>query len=167
MTAEPLIATGSQTIGPFFHFALTAQANGRMIDRFPTGGEAIRLRISVKDGDGQPVDDAMVELRQAGVFGRLPTSRQGTCEFETVRPRDRSESAPCISVCLFARGLLRHLHTRIYFQGDERLTADPVMSLVPEGRRTTLVARPEPGETALWRFDIQLQGPGETVFFDI
>jgi protocatechuate 3,4-dioxygenase alpha subunit len=163
---EPRIATGSQTIGPFFHFALTARPNGRLIDRFPEG-EPVRLRISVKDGDGQPVDDAMVELSQASVFGRLPTSPQGECEFETVRPPAGSRTASYISVCLFARGLLRHLHTRIYFQGDERLTSDPVMALIPEDRRTTLVARREAGESAVWRFDIRLQGEGETVFFDM
>lgn len=166
MSTESLVATGSQTVGPFFHFALTAEPNGRMVERFPPGGEAIRLRISVKDGDGQPVDDAMVELWQSGVFGRLPTSADGTCEFETVRPVADGRSAGHINVCLFARGLLRHLHTRIYFFGDPQLPSDPVMLLVPEDRRTTLLARQEPSQAAVWQFEIRLQGPEETVFFD-
>jgi protocatechuate 3,4-dioxygenase alpha subunit len=167
VSTEPLVATGSQTVGPFFHFALTAQPHGRLVDRFPPGGEAIRLRISVRDGDGHPVDDAMIELRQSGVFGRLATSAEGTCEFETVRPRsDDFTSAPHIDVYLFARGLLRHLQTRIYFDGDPGLGTDPVLSLVPEARRKTLLARSDERDRSLWRFDIHLQGTEETVFFD-
>lgn len=164
---DPLVATGSQTVGPFFHFGLTAQPHGRMIDRFAQGGEAIRLRIRVVDGDGAPVSDAMIELSQAGVFGRLPTTADGSCEFETMRPRaSQDEVAPHINVCLFARGLLRQLHTRIYFEGDAALTSDPVMALVPEERRPTLMARPDPAAANAWTFDIRLQGSDETVFFD-
>jgi protocatechuate 3,4-dioxygenase alpha subunit len=164
---EPLIATGSQTVGPFFHFGLTPAPNGRMVDRFPAGGEAIRLRISVLDGDGAPVGDAMIELWQAGVFGRLPTSADGSCEFETVRPAaERTDRAAHINLCLFARGLLRHVFTRIYFDGDPALSFDPVMALVPEDRRSTLVATPVPNAERVWGFEVRLQGAGETVFFD-
>jgi protocatechuate 3,4-dioxygenase alpha subunit len=66
-----------------------------------------------------------------------------------------------------ARGLLRHLHTRIYFEGDPALRTDPVLALVPESRRGTLLARREQGNGDRWRFDIRLQGADETVFFDL
>ena len=164
---EPLVATGSQTVGPFFHFGLTSPPNGRMIDRFPHPGEPIRLRVSVRDGDGEPVSDAMIELWQSGVFGRMPTSADGSCEFETVRPDGpaRDGQAPHINVCLFARGLLRQLHTRIYFPGGD-VARDAVLAIVPEGRRATLFAVADV-DPAAWRFEIHLQGAHETVFFDV
>ena len=165
---EPLVATSSQTVGPFFHFALTARPEGRMIDRFPAGGEPMTLRITVRDGDGQPVVDAMIELRQAGVFGRMPTAADGTCAFETIRPAARGDGrAGHINLCLFARGLLRQIHTRIYFDGDAALSGDPVLELVPPDRRRSLLATPSGEQPGVWRFDIHLQGPHETVFFDV
>ena len=169
MTGEdPLVATGSQTVGPFFHFGLTAAPNGRMIDRFPHSGEPIRVRVSVRDGDGEPVSDAMIELWQSGVFGRMPTSAEGWCDFETVRPDGpvSEGQAPHINVCLFARGLLRPLHTRIYFPAAD-VASDAVLALVPERRRATLFAVADADDPAMWRFDIHLQGAGETVFFDV
>ena len=163
-----LVATSSQTVGPFFHFALTARPEGRMIDRFTAGGEPMTLRIAVRDGDGQPVVDAMIELWQAGVFGRMPTTADGTCEFETIRPAVRGDGrAAHINVCLFARGLLRQIHTRIYFDGDPELSGDPVLRLVPEDRRRTLLATSARDQTGVWQFEIHLQGPQETVFFDV
>ena len=165
---EPLVATGSQTVGPFFHFGLTAAPTGRMIDRFPDPGTPIRLRVSVRDGDGEPVSDALIELWQAGVFGRMPTTAEGWCEFETVRPEGSASDgqAPHINVCLFARGLLRQLHTRVYFPAAD-LASDAVLALVPERRRATLFAVADAADPALWRFDIHLQGARETVFFDV
>jgi protocatechuate 3,4-dioxygenase alpha subunit len=153
-------ATPSQTVGPFFHFGLTPIPNGRMIDRLQEGDQ-ISLIISVTDGDGAPVDDAMVELLQDGVFGRLPTGEGGTCEFQTVLPESH------ISVCLFARGLLRQLHTRIYFPTNPAIDNDPVLALVPKNRRGTLLATPDERRPAAWRFDVRLQGARETVFFDL
>lgn len=166
---DPLVATPSQTVGPFFHFSLTPRPNGRLVDRL-TGAEPVTLVITVTDGDGQPVGDGVVELVQAGVFGRMPTGEDGTCEFETVRPRNvdggSDGRAAHIHVCLFARGLLRQVHTRIYFAGDPAIENDPVLALVPEHRRATLMARPDPKRAGRWTFDLRLQGAGETVFFD-
>lgn len=167
---DALIATASQTVGPFFHFGLTPQPNGRLVDRLPAG-EPITLVIRVTDGDGQPVGDAAVEVMQDGVFGRMPTSEDGTCTFETVRasgadPNTASPQARHIYVCLFARGLLRHLHTRIYFAGDPAIDRDPVLALVPEHRRATLLAHPDAARPGVWVFELRLQGEGETVFFD-
>jgi len=178
--SEQLPALPSQTIGPFYHFALTAgTALGRM-DSPDMQGERIRLRLRLLDGDGAPVPDAMIELWQADSngryqesagFGRLATDSDGVCLFETVRPGPVSDGlggvqASHISVSIFARGLLGRLATRIYFAGDANLDSDPVLGLVPASRRATLLA--EPGnEAGQWNLDIRLQGENETVFFDL
>ena len=168
MSDAPLVATSSQTIGPFFHFALVDAQLGRLTDRLP-GGEPVRLRIVVLDGDGLPVSDALVEISQNGVFGRLPTGEDGACEFETVRGESSGgqEHAPHIDICLFARGLLRQLHTRVYFAGDPALEHDPTLARVPAARRGTLLASPEAAAPGRWGFTLRLQGPAETVFFDV
>lgn len=168
--ADGLIATASQTVGPFFHFALTREPIDRMVEHFPAG-EPIRMIIRVTDGDRQPVTDGMVELHQAGVFGRMPTGEDGTCAFDTMKPGSVPDGRPPqhaahIGVCFFARGLLRHLHTRIYLAGDPALGEDRVLRLVPEKRRGTLLARPDEGAAGRWRFELRLQGEQETVFFD-
>ena len=140
------------------------------------------------DGDGAPVPDAMVELRQAdargvygppparpddpppsfGGFGRLHTSTDGDCCFETIRPGAPAGTAGAahVTVCLFMRGLLRHLYTRLYFEDDPALDRDPILSVVPAERRSTLLAR-RAADGATWDFVVRLQGPGETVFFDL
>lgn len=172
--AQRLVATPSQTVGPFFHFALTPLANGQVVG--PVEGARIELLITVTDSDGRTVPDAIVELWQAdgpvSAFGRMPTAEDGTCVFTTVRQGSHADAmgpqqAPHINVCLFARGLLRHLHTRIYFAGDPALGADPVLALVPDDRRATLLATPDAADSGRWRFHVRLQGPEETVFFDV
>ena len=178
------MATSSQTVGPFFHFGLaTNQPLGTLI-RPGTPGEPIRLRVRVLDGDALPVPDALLELYQADAggeygrpsdaesftgFGRLATDADGVCVFTTVRPGTVADGggglqAPHINVCLFARGLLRHLWTRIYFSGDAGLDTDPLLALVPESRRHTLMASPT---ADAWEITFRLQGEGETVFFDL
>jgi protocatechuate 3,4-dioxygenase alpha subunit len=190
-TPAHLVATSSQTVGPFFHFGLADNATLGCLVRPDTRGERIRLRIRVVDGDGAPLPDALVELWQAdadGVyvrpddpkdvlappafcgFGRLPTGADGACVFQTIRPggvRDAQgqPQASHINVCLFARGLMRQVYTRIYFEGDPALESDAVLALVPEDRRQTLMARQ--GDPADWAFDVRLQGDGEPVFFDL
>jgi protocatechuate 3,4-dioxygenase alpha subunit len=182
------IATGSQTVGPFFHFGLATDASLGLIAGPDTPGERIRLVVRVIDGDGAPVPDALVELYQADAegryaersmpprtgftgFGRLPTSDEGSCAFETIRPgavrAGQGREAAHINMCLFMRGLLRHIYTRVYFAGDPLLDADPLLSLVPAGRRATLIAHPHPTDRGVWVYDVRLQGEQETVFFDI
>ena len=168
-----LVATASQTIGPFFHFAVVDQRLGLMTERF-SGGEPVRLSIRITDGNDEPVSDALVELVQDGVFGRMAAGQDGTCEFKTVRPgttarkHGGADHASHIDVCLFARGLLRQLHTRIYFAGDAALASDPTLTLVPTERRSSLIATPDPsGAEGAWVFHIRLQGSSETVFFDV
>ena len=176
------IATPSQTVGPFFHFGITTDdALGSLAGS--AAGERLHLRIRVLDGSGMPLPDAMIEIYQANAageygaagfsgFGRLATQADGTCVFETIRPGrvpdelGRAQAAH-INVCLFARGLLRHLYTRVYFAGDPELDADPILALVPADRRQTLLATPGAGASGSWEWTIRLQGGAETVFFDL
>lgn len=176
--AAPLIATASQTVGPFFHFGLTADG-ARYAGEPNPDAPRLQLTIVVTDGQGQGVSDAMVEIWVPGevaaapcAFARLPTDNDGTCRFETVRPAVSDAAAGVtaashVNVCVFARGLLRHLQTRIYFRGDPRLSLDPVLALIPEDRRQTLFAVPDGTAADHWRFNLRLQGPDETVFFDV
>jgi len=163
--------TPSQTVGPFFHFCLTDTARGRL---FPESTSRVRLNIHVLDGAGDPVPDGIVEIWQASDiasgdagFGRLGTDDEGSCEFDTVRPCDPPQGAAHINVCLFARGLLRHLFTRVYFADDPRLSNDPVLAMVPQERRATLIARNVGARDRCYGLTIHLQGPEETVFFDV
>jgi protocatechuate 3,4-dioxygenase, alpha subunit len=182
--------TPSQTVGPFFHDCLLregAWSDALADSRAP--GTRIRVRGVVSDGDGEPVPDAVLEIWQADAtgqfsrgapssfkgFGRFGTDDAGRFSFTTIRPgavpsRDGSKQAPHISVAVFARGLMNHLYTRIYFDGDPANPDDPTLRLVPEHRRGTLIARAEPSAgdamTQELRFDIVLQGENETVFFD-
>jgi len=180
--SEERIAAPSQTVGPFFHFAL---APDEQLGDLAAGavGERLRLHIRITDGAGMPLPDALVEIYHASAageyggagfsgFGRLATNNDGTCAFQTIRPgriagRHGERQAAHISVCLFARGLLRHLYTRVYFAGDADLDLDPLLSLVPADRRATLLARPGAGATGSWEWDVRLQGEHETVFFDL
>jgi protocatechuate 3,4-dioxygenase alpha subunit len=133
--------TPSQTVGPFFGFALTR------ID----GPGTIRVEGQVLDGAGEPVQDAMLEVQQGDGFGRCRTDDEGAFHFHVAEAR-------AVDITVFARGLLRHLQTRMYFPGE----TDRVLDLVEPARRHTLIARRD-GEVL--RFDVRLQGERETVFF--
>ena len=176
--SEALVASPSQTVGPFFHFALTGDPALAQLIAPNMPGDRIHLRVRVLDGDGAPVPDALVELWQADAEGRFASAQpfrgwgrgatddRGECEFDTVRPGMTGDGAHAahINVCLFMRGMLRHLFTRIYFGDDPELARDAVLALVPSPRRETLVAKRIAGE---WLFEIRLQGDAETVFFDL
>jgi protocatechuate 3,4-dioxygenase, alpha subunit len=181
--------TPSQTIGPFLHIELPYEGEERLVS--PNHPGAIRLLGTVTDGQGDPVDDALIEIWQANQagryahpedtrddipledgftgFGRCATDSEGRFEFLTVKPGavpgpDGRTQAPHIDVSVFARGLLNRLVTRVYFPDEaEANAADPVLSLIEdEAERRTLIA--EEGDGSL-RFDIRLQGEGETTFF--
>jgi protocatechuate 3,4-dioxygenase alpha subunit len=189
------LLTSSQTVGPFFAPTLLREdARRNVLTRPETVGERMRIEGRILDGDGVPVPDALVEIWQANAYGRynhpadhgpapldpsfLGFGRSGTAEdgsywFETVKPGpvpfdgERSQ-APHICVTVFARGLLNHVVTRLYFEDEPTNAGDPVLQSVTDDRRVTLVARRAPGTTAaVYRFDIVLQGTGETVFFNL
>ncbi len=138
--------TPSQTVGPFFGFALPFEGGAEA-----GGGERIEGRVL--DGAGEPVSDALLELSQGDQFARCRTDPEGAFHFVLSRPDEGY-----VEVAIFARGLLRHLNTRIYFPD----AADSVPAEVDPARRQTLVARQD---GAVLHHDIRLQGDGETVFF--
>jgi protocatechuate 3,4-dioxygenase alpha subunit len=176
-----LVPSGSQTVGPFFNFGLTANQRLGVMAGEGALGDRIRLAFQVIDGEGVPTaGDSMIELWQADSegryengdpafcgFGRLETQADGTCVFETVRPGRVDGQAPHITVLVFGRGLQKQLHTRVYFAGDPANAQDSVLVLVPESRRSTLLAQPVDGHPGLWRMEIRLQGQNETIFFDV
>jgi len=166
-----LPATPSQTIGPFFHMGLDVPGTERLVSADHPG--AVRIEGRVLDGAGDPVNDALIEAwdAQGARFGRCATDADGRYRFLTVKPSGGSAGgapaeAPHLNLSVFARGLLDRLVTRIYFPDEEASNAaDPVLSMIADpGARATLVARSEAG---FLRFDIHLQGEGETVFFDL
>jgi protocatechuate 3,4-dioxygenase alpha subunit len=190
--------TPSQTVGPYFAYGLTATQYGYDFDQpfdavlalDNARGERIRIEGRVIDGDGKPIDDALVEISQPDGTGAYPQSvedaqaigfrafgRAGTGTdaqkrfvFHTVKPGAESAGeAPHVNVIVLMRGMLLHAFTRIYFSDEAKANADDkVLASVPAERRQTLTAqRSEAGGQVTYRFDIHMQGPQETVFFDI
>jgi protocatechuate 3,4-dioxygenase, alpha subunit len=126
------------------------------------GAEAVRVEGQVLDGAAEPVPDALVELMGGQQFARCRTDSEGVFHFTVVKPPPDDE-APHLEVTIFARGLLRHLATRMYFPDEETANAsDRTLNLIDPARRHTLIAHPDGG---VLRFDIRLQGDSETVFF--
>lgn len=189
--AEPLHLTPSQTVGPFLAITLP-WADGPDVVPAGTPG-TVRIVGRLYDGNGEVVPDGLVETWQADAaggfahpddprgpavgspagfrgFGRSATADDGGWQIVTVKPGalpapDGRREAPHIDVSVFARGLLDRVVTRIYFPDEEAANAeDPVLAGVDAARRHTLVAVPDGDDL---RFDIHLQGPHETVFFEL
>ena len=184
-----LLLTAAQTVGPFVSIGFEKSA---VRDIAPAGvaGERVTITGRILDGDGQPVTDAVIETWQANSygkyahpddaqekllednfigFGRVLTDTQGGFRLTTIKPGTVAgpggqEQAPHIAVVIFMRGLLKQLMTRIYFPDDAANATDPVLSLVPAARRATLIAAKSADGTLQW--NVYLQGPHETVFFD-
>ncbi|WP_105971314.1 protocatechuate 3,4-dioxygenase subunit alpha [Streptomyces geranii] len=183
---EKLLPTPSHTVGPFYGYALPFPEGEQVA---PKGHpDTITLHGYVLDGEGDPIPDALLEFWQAAPdgsltgtpgslrrdpvtgghlgrngtdftgFGRVATDADGHYALYTLPPGNTG--LPYISVCVFARGLLHHLYTRAYLADG----ADPLLDSLPAGRRATLVAAE--GERRTYRFDIRLQGEGETVFLE-
>jgi protocatechuate 3,4-dioxygenase, alpha subunit len=166
-----LPATPPQTIGPFFHIGLDVPGTECLVSAEHPG--AVRIEGRMLDGAGDPVNDALIEVwdAQGARFGRCATDAEGRYRFLALKPVGRSAGgnpveAPHLNVSVFARGLLDHLVTRIYFPDEEAANAaDPVLALIADPRaRASLIARAEAGSL---RFDIHLQGEHETVFFGL
>jgi protocatechuate 3,4-dioxygenase, alpha subunit len=165
----------SQTIGPFFHEALRWPSGGKVA--FPSPGEPVVISGRILDGAGEPVGDAMVETWQKlpkgckpaaatgasnpYAFGRLETGKDGSFRIETSMPEG---DAPSLDISIFARGLLKPLRTRVYLAPRDKVSAEPQLAkLADSPRLATLIATPAgKGE---YRWDVRLQGEGETVFF--
>lgn len=180
-TPGDLSPTPGQTVGPFFHYALPYDAGHELVP--PGRADALRLHGFVYDGAGEPVPDALLEIWQPDADGRIPrepgalhrdgftftgfgraaTDATGHYSFSTVVPGATAPgAAPFFAVIVFARGLLNRLFTRAYLPGDAAaLAADALLSGVEPDRRATLVAL---ADEQGFRFDVHLQGAGETVF---
>ncbi|MEV0226560.1 protocatechuate 3,4-dioxygenase subunit alpha [Streptomyces sp. NPDC050704] len=189
---EQLLPTPSHTVGPFYGYALPFPEGGQVA---PKGHpDQIVLHGYVLDGEGKPIPDALLEFWQAGPdgslkgapgsmrrdpvtggylgrngidftgFGRVATDADGHYALYTLPPGN--PGVPYISVCVFARGLLHHLYTRAYLAagGTEGTGTDALLDSLPAERRATLIAAEGPNRT--YRFDIRLQGEGETVFLE-
>jgi len=182
--------TPFQTLGPFFDFGLIIP-DGDVVAKPESSGRHVVIEGVVRDGNGEALADALVEVWQANAagkyrhpadrqdrpldpafdgFGRVATSARGEFAFKTVVPGrvpggSGKLQAPHLAVSVLARGVLTRLITRLYFEDEPSNAEDEILSLVPAERRATLIAkRIEPDR---YRFDIILQGRGETVFFDV
>jgi protocatechuate 3,4-dioxygenase alpha subunit len=186
------LLTPSQTVGPYFAMRLPWDQGPFVVPEGTPGAVTIFGRLT--DGAGDPIPDGLIETWQADPagrfahpddprgpvpagdtafrgFGRVPTGHDGSFKIVTLKPGplpagDGRTEAPHINVSVFARGMLDRSVTRIYFPDEAPANAaDPVLQTVPADRRATLVAVPAGG--GMLRFDIRLQGPAETVFFDL
>jgi len=203
--------TPSQTVGPFFAYGLTPHSRyewrpehkkhiydwkvtvGADLITPDASGEKIRIEGAVTDGDGRPINDAMIEIWQADAqgryahardqqalpnakfkgFGRSACDTDGVYSFDTIKPGrvpgpGGKQQAPHIVVAVFSRGMLRQIYTRLYFSDEPSNAEDSILALVPEDRRDTLIAQKatQQGQT-IYRFDIRVQGENETVFFEV
>ena len=186
-----LLLTASQTLGPFGAIIFDPT---EVRDLAPAGvqGERITVRGRILDGDGQPVSDATLEIWQANShgkyahpedvqekpldenfkgFGRVSTTSDGTFQFTTIKPGSvpgpgGATQAPHLTLVIFMRGLLKHLVTRVYFDGEAANANDPVLNLVPSTRRDTLLVRKHADEAGVFEWTVHLQGARETAFFD-
>jgi protocatechuate 3,4-dioxygenase alpha subunit len=182
--------TPSQTVGPYFGIMVRGRAEGRQVIDATTGTRIV-VEGQVLDGAGAPMPDAFVETWQADANGRYRhpedprpqppdpafngygwahTREDGGFRFETIKPGcvpgpDGRDQAPHILVSVMARGILTRFITRIYFEDESANAVDHILALVPENRRHTLIARRI--SEGRYRFDLVMQGTGETVFFDV
>jgi protocatechuate 3,4-dioxygenase alpha subunit len=186
-----LLTTPSQTIGPYLRIGFTALAVD-VIAPAQAPGEHLAIEGHVVDGEGKPVNDAVLEIWQADAdgryahaedlgkparrgefrgFARVLTNAEGAFRFTTVKPGPvpgprGAMQAPHLVVTVFMRGQLKQLLTRIYFPDEPANAGDPILGLVPAERRATLVGRRSPQGKATLQWNLHLQGDEETVFFD-
>lgn len=184
--------TPSQTVGPYFSMRLSAEGENILTTR----DDRIIIEGRVIDGEGNRVEDALLEIWQAAPsgrynhpddardeldlepgftgFGRASSDFEtGEFRFETLKPGvvpdpEGAFQAPHISLIVQGRGMLNPVFTRIYFSDEEEANSDDlVLRRVPESRRQTLIAQLQEGSNPpVYRFDIKMQGEDETVFFD-
>jgi protocatechuate 3,4-dioxygenase, alpha subunit len=187
-----LQATTSQTVGPYFKIGFQWLNRDNLAGE-GVSGERVTIQGRVFDGEGVPVPDAILEIWQANAhgkydhpedtqdkplepgfkgYGRVPVNAQGGFRFVTIKPGpvpgpDGKEQAPHLVVSVFLRGVLRRLVTRIYFPDEPRNASDYILNLVEPARRSTLIAKKSAGAPGQLEWNVILQGPEETVFFDL
>jgi len=187
-----LMTTTSQTVGPFFKIGLEWLNRDNLVGE-GVSGERVTIQGRVFDGDGVPVPDAILEIWQANAhgkydhpedtqnkplepgfkgYGRVPVSAEGVFRFVTIKPGpvpgpNGKEQAPHLAISIFMRGLLKRLVTRMYFPDDTRNADDSILNLVEPARRPTLIAKKTAGSPGTLEWNVVLQGPDETVFFDV
>ena len=182
-------ATPSQTVGPFYSLGLARLTQTELA---PPGvaGERVMVEGCMTDADG-PVPDGFIEIWQANGFGkyahpadtrdlptdpafrgygRVPTGPDGRFGFATIKPGAVPgprgiPQAPHLAISVFARGLLLRLITRMYFPDEAAHAQDFALNIVDPARRGTLLAA-RTGQPGVLAWNIVLQGPRETVFFD-
>jgi protocatechuate 3,4-dioxygenase alpha subunit len=159
------------TLGPFFprEFAQSAHDLTRM-GTTVVPGEQIEIAGTVRQADGAPLDNLVLEIWQAdsrGRFdnpaflgwGRAATDAQGVYRFRTIKPGAPEGRIAHVNFLLLYSGLMRQLQTVMFFE----LGRDPVLEAIPASLRPRLVAS---REGTVYRFDVRLRGDGETPFFD-
>jgi protocatechuate 3,4-dioxygenase alpha subunit len=189
MTRLP--TTPSQTVGPYFSMRLSGESENILTRR----DDRIVIEGRILDGAGDHIEDALLEIWQAGPtgryshpddtrdldlapdftgFGRATSNFEtGEFRFETLKPGpvpdvEGEDQAPHISLIVHARGTLIPFFTRIYFSDEKEANSkDLVLRGVPAPRRHTIIAElQEASDPPTYRFDIRMQGDDETVFFD-
>jgi protocatechuate 3,4-dioxygenase, alpha subunit len=162
-----VIRTPSQTVGPFYTIGLCRRDENELVS--PDDPSAVVLHGELFDGEGTPIPDGMIEVwdpvgRRWGRCGTHPVDGRsaGAFSFLVQVPDSVPGEAPHLELYVFARGLLKHQWTRVYFDELDANEADPVIAGLDEADRSRLVAvRDDRG----LRFDIHMQGAHETVFF--
>ena len=159
--------TPFQTVGPYLHIGLRVG-----VDPPSAPASRVVIRGRLLDGKGAGIPDGLLEWWHPSLTSvrRSMTGEDGAFLFEAFKPSaidgpDGSIQAAHFAVRVLARGILTHYMTRLYFADDPATAADPILKLVPEGRRQTLLAQPVSANE--YRFDVVVQGQNETVFFDI
>jgi protocatechuate 3,4-dioxygenase, alpha subunit len=171
-------ATPGQTVGPFFHDALPYPGDRELVPPGTPG--AVLLHGTVRDGDGAGIPDALLEVWQADPdgrvlqragslrrdgftftgFGRAATDASGRYSFSTLVPGGVEGGLPFFAVTVFARGLLNRLFTRAYLPLADDAEPDALLRSAGDRAGTLLCVADDHG----FRFDVRLQGEGETVF---
>jgi protocatechuate 3,4-dioxygenase, alpha subunit len=182
-----------QTLGPFFDRKLVGERAWDLTRDAPAAAPPIEIAGRVVQGDGRAVAGCLIELWQADAagryaqpaersgrapatgfsgFGRTLTDGEGRFAFRTVKPgpvpyRGNQWQAPHILVSLFAAGLLRRLVTRLYFADEPATADDPALAAIHDraARQSLQAELQDAGPPPRYRFDIVLQGEGETAFF--
>jgi len=187
-----LCTTTSQTVGPYFKIGMQWLYRDNLAAE-GVAGEHVTIEGRVLDGDGHPVTDAIFEIWQANShgkydhpedtqdkplqpnfrgFGRVSVNSQGVFRFTTIKPGsvpgpNEEAQAPHLLISVFMRGILRRLVTRMYFPEDPANANDAILKLVEAARRPTLIAKKDAQVAGTLKWNVHLQGPEETVFFDL